>query len=382
MDLDSTPGAGWCYCDRMKTFTLRNAHGVEARVTDYGAIILSLLVPDRTGRLDDVVLGFDDPADYLDNPAYVGAVIGRYANRIAGGRFTLDGEEHALARNEGLHHLHGGRTGFDSVVWESARVRDDAGDGVVFRHTSPDGDEGYPGTLSVRVRYTLTDRSELVVDYRATTDRASHVNLTQHSYFNLAGHDAGHVLDHVLDLNADRFTPTDADMIPTGEIRDLAGTPLDFRQPTALGDRIDADHDLLHIASGYDHNYVIRGPGPGPGDRARHGARPDRATATGAGAHPSGPPARDLARAARVYEPTTGRQLDVWTTEPGLQLYSGNHLDIGGKGGARYGPRAGLALETQHFPDSPNQSGFPSTVLRPDETYRSRTIYAFSTRDE
>jgi aldose 1-epimerase len=341
----------------MTTYTLRNTHGIEARVTDYGAVILSLLVPDREGRPADVVLGFDEPADYEDNPPYLGAVVGRYANRIAGGRFTLEGREYELARNEGPHHLHGGRRGFDSVVWESASFRDEGGDGVVFRHTSPDGDEGYPGTLAVEVRYTLNESDELVVDYRATTDRPTHLNLTQHSYFNLAGHDAGDVLDHVVELRADRFTPVDEGMIPTGELRDVAGTPLDFRHPTPLGSRIDAADEQLRRGSGYDHNYVIERSGGG----GRSGSEP--------------------VLAARVYEPASGRQLEIRTTEPGIQLYSGNHLDVRGKGGVHYGPRTGLALETQHFPDSPNRPEFPSTVLRPGETFRSRTVWTFSTRE-
>lgn len=335
----------------MKVFTLRNAGGLEARVTDYGGIILSLLVPDRDGRLDDVVLGLDAPEDYIDHPACFGALIGRFANRIARGRFRLDGRTFSLARNQAPHHLHGGRRGFHTVVWDAEAVRDPGADSLVLRHTSPAGDEGYPGTLNARVRYTITDRNQLVVDYQATTDEATPVNLTHHSYFNLAGHDAGSILDHVLTIDAARFTPVDPSLVPTGELRNVAGTPFDFREPTPIGDRIHGDDDQLRCGAGYDHNFVLD---------------------AGARSVDEGP-----ALAARLHEPVSGRTLEVHTTEPGLQLYTGNGLSGPGKGGVTYGPYSGLALETQHFPDSPNQPHFPSTILRPGETHRSRTVFAF-----
>lgn len=347
----------------MSIYTLRNAVGVEVRIARYGGIILSLRTPDRGGALGDVVLGYDSVDEYRDNPAYLGALIGRYANRIAHGRFTLDGETYTLTTNEPPHHLHGGRHGFDSVRWDAEPLPDGDADGLALRYVSADGEEGYPGRVEVRVQYTLTDgdpvaggsndAGRLVVDYHATTDRATPVSLTQHSYFNLAGHGAGDVLGHVLTVATDRFTPVDETLIPTGELRDVAGTPFDFRRPTAVGARIDEEDEQLRHGCGYDHNYVLGGPGDGPGF------------------------------AARVWEPTTGRTLEVRTTEPGLQLYTGNHLDENrGKGGVRYGAHAGLALETQQFPDSPNQPSFPSTIVRPGAPYRSRTVFAFGVADD
>lgn len=328
---------------------------MEVRATDYGGIILSILAPDRDGRFDDVVLGHDSPAEYAHNPDYIGPIIGRFANRIAHGRFTLDGESHTLTINHGRHHLHGGSRGFDHVVWDAEPSSDDAGEHLTLRHTSPDGDQGYPGTVRARVRYTLTHDHGLVVDYHATTDRATPINLTQHSYFNLAGDRTDHILDHVLTIAADRFTPVDAGTLPTGEVRNVEGTPLDFRTPARIGARIHDDHPQLHLPGGYDHNFVL-----------------------------SDEPRRDPSFAARLHDPATGRVLNVHTTAPGVQLYSGNGFDgsVVGKGGVRYGPHAGLALETQHWPDAPNQPHFPSTILRPGEEYRSRTIYTFSVRDD
>ena len=338
----------------MSVHSLHNDHGLDLRVANRGGIILSLKVPDRDGRLDDVVLGYDAEGDYTDDPSYFGAIIGRFANRIAHSRFTLDGREYELTANQPPHHLHGGEQGFAAAIWAVEPVLDDEGPGLQLHYTSPHGEEGYPGTLEVGVRYTVTDANELVVTYTATTDRTTPLNLTQHSYFNLAGHDAGDVLGHVVTIPADRFTPVDDDLIPMGELRDVAGTPLDFTEPTPLGARIRAPDEQLERCGGYDHNYVLSGSGDGR-----------------------------LRLAARVYEPGSGRVLEVRTTEPGLQLYSGNHLDgVAGKHGAVYGRHAGLALETQHFPDSPNQPTFPSTILRPDETFRSRTVYRFSTRDD
>lgn len=331
-------------------FTIANASGMEVRAMTLGGTILSLRAPDRHGAFDDVVLGFEEAAPYL-NPSgpYFGAIVGRYANRIANGRFALDGTTFKLAANNGPHHLHGGIKGFDKVLWAAAPFENASGAGVVFTRTSPDGEEGYPGALRVEVTYTLNDRNELSVDYRATTDKPTHVNLTQHSYFNLAGQGARDVLDHQLLINADRYTPVDATLIPTGALAPVVGTPFDFRQPTAIGARIDADDPQLRNGRGYDHNWVLNRDAGG------------------------------VSLAARVVEPTTGRTLDVRTTEPGMQFYAGNFLDgtITGKGGRVYRRRYGFCLETQHFPDSPNQPEFPSTVLRPGETYRSRTEFAF-----
>ncbi len=331
----------------IESFTLRNAHGLEVRAITYGAIIVSLRVPDRAGRFDDVVLGHDGLAGYLAKPAYFGAVVGRYGNRIAKGRFTLDSKTYALATNNGPNHLHGGVKGFDKVVWKG-EASTGAGASVTFRYTSPDGEEGYPGTLATRVTYTLSDRDELAFEYAATTDKPTPVNLTQHSYFNLAGA-GGDILGHELTIDADRFTPVDATLIPTGALAPVSGTPFDFRKPTAIGARIGQDDEQLRRGGGYDHNFVL--------NRSREG----------------------LLRVGRLADPRTGRTMDIQTTEPGVQFYSGNFLDgtITGKGGAVYTRRSGLCLETQHFPDSPNQPAFPSTILRPGQEYRSKTVLTF-----
>lgn len=340
----------------VEVYTLKNANGVEARVTNYGGIILSLMVPDRTGQMADVVLGFDSLSSYEKDSPYFGALIGRYGNRIAKGHFTLDGKEYTLAVNNGQNALHGGLKGFDKVVWNAEPFDSTGKRGLVFTYTSPNGEEGYPGTLQARVTYTLTDDNELIFDYHATTDQATPVNLTQHSYFNLKGAGNGDILDHVVTINADRFTPVDSTLIPTGELRSVEGTPFDFRTPTAIGARIEQQDQQLVFGHGYDHNYVLN--------------KPDSA---------SGP-----TFAARVVEPASGRVMEVSTTEPGLQFYSGNFLDgtLTGKGGHVYGHRSGFAMETQHFPDSPNQAGFPSTILRPGEEYNSRTIYKFSVQGQ
>ena len=340
----------------MSQYTLKNAHGMELRVLDYGGIIVSLAVPDRTGRVDDVVLGFDRLEDYKRSSPYFGAIIGRFGNRIARGRFTLDGRTHMLATNDGPNHLHGGMKGFDKVVWKVSPFERQDSTGLVLRYTSPDGEEGYPGTLRTTVTYTLTDGNELIFDYEATSDRATPVNLTQHSYFNLAGDGRGDVLDHVLTLKAHSFTPVDSTLIPTGEIRSVAGTPFDFRAPTAIGARIGQDDEQLRYGGGYDHNFVL--------DK-------DRAEQRGA-----------AMLAARIYEPSSGRLMEVFTTEPGVQFYSGNFLDgmLTGKRGTVYRRRSGFALETQHFPDSPNHPDFPSTILAPGREYRSRTLLWFGVR--
>ncbi len=330
-------------------YTLTNAQGMEVRAMTYGGIILSLRVPDKQGRLGDVVLGYSNLEGYLTASPYFGAIIGRYGNRLAKGRFTLDGVEYKLAVNNGPNHLHGGLKGFDKIVWHAEPFKDKTGAGVIFTHTSPDGDEGYPGSLAMKITYTLTDQDELIFDYNARTDKATPVNLTQHTYFNLAGEGSGDVLGHIVMLNADRFTPVDSALIPTGEIRSLKGTPLDFTKPTAIGARINEKDEQLGFGGGYDHNFVINRKSPG------------------------------LVLAARVTEPASGRVLEAHTTQPGVQFYTGNFLDgtITGKSGHAYQRRSGFCLETQHYPDSPNHPKFPSTILRPGEQYETRTIYKF-----
>jgi aldose 1-epimerase len=333
-------------------YTLTNAKGTEVRAMTYGGIIVSLRVPDRDGKLGDVVLGRDTLAQYVEASPYFGAIIGRYGNRIGKARFTLDGKEYKLAANNGPNALHGGVRGFDKVVWQAEPFQKDGNVGVVFSYTSPDGEEGYPGTLQAQVTYTLGDDDTLAFAYHATTDKATPVNLTQHSYFNLAGDGAGDILGHEVTLKASRFTPVDKTLIPTGELKSVEGTPFDFRTPQTIGARINADDEQIKFGGGYDHNYVL--------DRDE-----------GAG----------LQLAARVYEPTTGRVMEVSTTEPGIQFYSGNFLDgtVTGKGHV-YKHRTGFCLETQHFPDSPNKPAFPSAILKPGEQYDTRTVYAFSVR--
>lgn len=345
--------------DSVDLYTLTNENGVTVSITNYGGIITSLRVPDRDGQMEDIVLGFGSLAGYTSEvyeaaSPYFGALIGRYADRIKDGTFRLDNQSYTLETNDGPNHLHGGEEGFDQVLWDAEPVQRDGEVRLVLTHTSPDGHGGYPGRLEVAVTYTLTADDELAVNYRATTTKATPVNLTQHSYFNLDGHADGSILDHELIINADAFTPVDSTLIPTGDLRSVAETPFDFREPTGVGARIDQDNRQLEIAGGYDHNFVL--------------ARRDR----------------DSVRlAAQVYDPDSGREMEVLTTEPGLQFYSGNFLDgtLQGKGGATYLHRSGLALETQHFPNSPNEPDFPSTILRPDETYTSRTVYRFSVRD-
>ena len=337
----------------MKSFTLTNPHGIEARITDYGGRITSLLTPDRAGRLDDIVLGYEDLDAYLGDTSYFGAIVGRYGNRIARGRFSLDGETYELAVNNGPNSLHGGRRGFDKVVWSAEPFRFDEGSGVALEYVSADGEEGYPGKLRARVTYTLTDDDRLIVEYEATTDKATPVNLTQHTYWNLSGNASRDILDHELMMNADFMTPVDATLIPTGEISAVAGTPFDFRRRSTIGARIDDRKDTqIQYGGGYDHNFVI---------------------------NRDGSDAESLVEAARIADPASGRVLEISTTEPGLQFYSGNFLDgsIIGKRGRAYGHRYGMALETQHFPDSPNRPNFPSTILRPGERHHSRTVFRF-----
>jgi aldose 1-epimerase len=334
---------------QVDVLTLTNANGMTVRAITYGGIITSLRVPDRNGQFDDVVLGYDHLGGYVEQSPYFGAIIGRYGNRIAGGRFTLDGQTYSLATNNGPNHLHGGITGFDKVVWRAEPFENGDSVGVAFLYTSRDGEEGYPGSLDVRVTYTLTGANELVFDYYAVTDRPTPVNLTQHSYFNLAGNGSGDILGHHVTINADHFTPVDSTLIPTGAIAPVAGTAFDFRSATAIGARIDQDEEQLRYGLGYDHNFVL--------ERGDSG----------------------LSHAARVYEPQTGRVMEVYTTEPGIQFYTGNFLDgsITGKAGHVYRHRYGFCLETQHFPDSPNKPEFPSTILRPGDEYRSTTTYVF-----
>lgn len=317
----------------------------------YGCTVIELRVPDRNGCMENIVLGHDSLEGYLDASPYFGAIVGRFANRIARGLFILDGVHHQLATNDGAQHLHGGVRGFDKANWEGTPFHDNGGQGIEFTYTSVDGDEGYPGTLRARVRYTLTANGEWVVELAATTDRPTIINLTQHSYFNLGGADTPEVLRHRLTIHADQYTPVDASLIPTGAIASVTGTPFDFRSSTEIGARIAQHDEQLRHAGGYDHNFVLR-------------------PATAAGA---------LVHAVSVVEPVSGRTLDVHTTEPGLQFYSGNFLDgtIRGAGGRTYGWRSGFCLEAQHFPDSPNQPGFPSVVLRPGHRYLSRTVYTF-----
>lgn len=334
-------------------FTLRNAHGIEIQLTNYGGIITSLKTPDRAGRLADIVLGYDNLPAYVANSPYFGAIVGRYANRIARGHFTLDGRTYTLAVNNGPNSLHGGLRGFDKVVWNARPFQAQEGQGVTLDYFSRDGEEGYPGTLHAAVTYTLTPDDRLIVEYAATTDKATPINLSQHSYWNLVGNASRDILGHLLTINADGITPVDSTLIPTGEIMPVQGTPFDFRTPHTIGERVDQRQNTqIRYGNGYDHNWVLN----------RGGA------AAGA-----------LVLAARVVEPSSGRTMEISTTEPGLQFYSGNFLDGSniGKGGVVYHFRYGLALETQHFPDSPNHSNFPSTILRPGETFHSRTVFKF-----
>ena len=329
-------------------FTLTNKHGVEARIMNYGGTVLSLKVPDRNGVMGDVVLGYDTLSDYVKNSPYFGCLIGRYGNRIAKGRFTLNGITHTLATNNGANALHGGIKGFDKVVWTATTKMTAQGPALGLNYVSQDGEEGYPGTLSVTAVYTLTDDNALSLEFTAVTDQDTVVNLTHHSYFNLAG--KGDVLGHLVTLHSDTFTPVDETLIPTGEIRSVAGTSLDFRKPTAIGLRINSDDPQLKHGNGYDHNWIF-------------------SKAVGS-----------LELVATVMEPETGRVMDVLTTEPAAQFYTGNYLDrtMVGKGGWVYQPRHGFCIEPQHYPDSPNKPSFPSTVLKAGTTFTSTIIYRFS----
>jgi len=336
----------------VELFTLTNAMGTEAKITNYGGILVSLSVPDRTRKFADVVLGFNDLESYLKGHPYFGSIIGRYGNRIAKGHFSLDGVEYKLAVNNGPNHLHGGIKGFDKVVWTPAPTTTRNAASLSLTYLSTDGEEGYPGNLNVKVVYTLTNKNELRIDYSATTDKDTVINLTHHSYFNLAGEGNGDILNHQLTLKANRFLPTDATSIPTGELRSVGGNPFDFVTAHAIGERINQNDQQLQFGNGYDHNWVVNG-------------KPGR-----------------LRVAAEVYEPTSGRLMQVWTTEPGIQFYTGNFLDgtLTGKSRKAYQRRSGFCLETQHYPDSPNEPKFPTTTLRKGATYTSTTIYHFLIR--
>jgi aldose 1-epimerase len=336
---------------RVELFTLENKNGVEARITTYGGIIVSLKVPDRSGALGDVALGFDKLDDYVKRNPFFGAITGRYANRIAKGQFTLDGKQYHLAINNGPNSLHGGKSGFDKKVWRAKRITTSSAVGLELSYTSPDGEEGYPGTLACTVTYLLTNDNELRIDYAATTDKATVLNLTNHSYFNLAGEGSGTILDHDITIRADNFTPTDDNLIPTGAIAPVAGTPLDFATPKRIGARID-EKDFLPLKQGigYDHNFIL-------------------------------PPGKGLRLAAKVHDPKSGRIMEVRTTEPAVQFYTSNHMHKmpACKNGHTYDFRSAFCLETQHYPDSPNHANFPSTVLRPGAKFQSTTVYKFRT---
>ncbi|MBI9016738.1 MAG: galactose mutarotase [Phycisphaerae bacterium] len=327
-------------------FTLTNANGVKAKIINWGCCLVSLEVPDSKGNFADIILGFDDIKKWAKNPPYFSAVIGRYANRIANGLFVIDDNEYSLAINNGPNSLHGGSVGFDKVLWNAMEIEN----GVELKHTSPDGDEGYPGKLDITVTYTLTEANELKINYKAITDKPTVVNMTNHSYFNLAGHNSGSMLDQIMQINASNYTPIDENLIPTGEIAAVTGTPLDFTSPAVIGDRIDDDFEQLKLAAGYDHNFVIDRQAPG------------------------------LVLAATAIDSKSGRIMEVLTTEPGVQFYSANFLDGSdiGKGCFAYQRRYGFCLETQHFPDSPNQPQFPTVRLNPGETYDTTTVYKFS----
>jgi aldose 1-epimerase len=327
-------------------YTLKSAQ-IEVRVTAYGAKLVSVRTPDRSGKMADVVLGYDNLEGYLnDNSTHFGSIVGRFGNRIALGKFSIDGKTYQIPINNGANALHGGPIGFGQYVWESKEIPG----GVEFTHVSPDGDMGFPGTLTAKVKYTLAGDT-LRLDYSATSDKATVVNLTNHAYFNLRGDDQGTILDEKLELNADRFTPVDSGLIPTGVLAPVAGTPFDFRKPEVVGSRINSDNEQIKLGGGYDHNFVLNGN------------------------------AGTLRLAAIVTDPESGRKLTVETTEPGIQFYTGNFLDgtFTGRHGIKYGKNSGFCLETQHFPDSPNQSQFPSTVLRPGVTRHSTTTFAFTT---
>ncbi len=337
---------------KVKKFILKNEAGMEVDIINYGGIITRWTAPDKKGNYEDIVLGFDSLEQYLDGSPYFGALIGRYGNRIANGKFSLDGETYTLATNDGDNHLHGGEKGFDKVVWDGVAKTIEEGATVELTYTSEDGEEGYPGKLDVKVTYTLTNNNELDIQYEAVTDKPTVVNLTQHSYFNLSGQLSEPVLDHEIYLNADTYMPVDGGLIPIGEFREVAGTPFNFKEPKPIGGEIEADNEQLSLGGGYDHCWVLN-----EGEK-------------------------DFRLAASAHHGETGRLLEVYTNEPGIQFYSGNFLDgtLPAKDGGTYAKRSGFCLETQHYPDSPNQADFPSVRLNPGEMYSSRTMYKLSTK--
>ncbi len=336
---------------QVELYTLRNNQGAAAKIINYGAIIVSLTMPDRTGKIEDIVLGFDRLDEYLKDNPYFGCIAGRFANRIAKGKFSIDGTEYQLTINNGANHLHGGLVGFDQVLWNAQPVLQESASGLKLSYHSPDGEQGYPGNLDVTVTYLLTDQNELEIDYLAKTDKPTICNLTHHSYFNLSGDPSGTILGHELMIAADGYTPVDEGLIPTGEIADVTGTPMDFRQPKRIGQDIETDFAQLKFGGGYDHNWILNDFDG------------------------------TVKKAASLYDPASGRFMDIFTDQPGLQFYSGNFLDGSrtGKNQIGYPFRSGLCLEAQKFPDAPNKPHFPPVLLRPGETYRQKTIYRFST---
>ena len=336
----------------VEIYTLRNSKGAEAAILTYGGIVQKLTVPDKNGKFADVVLGFDDLQGYIDKSPYFGALIGRYGNRIGGAKFTLDGKTYTLATNNGPNSLHGGLKGFDKAVWTARPMQTAQGPALILTYASLDGEEGFPGNLLVTATYTLTDDNALKLECTATTDKPTVVNLTHHSYFNLSGQGNGDILGHIVQINADQTTPVDAGLIPTGELKSVNGTPFDFRKPAAIGARINEPDIVLQYGPGYDHNWVINKP------------------------------LGQLGLQARVEEPATGRVMEVWSDEPGLQFYAGNFLDgsIVGKGGVTYQIRTGFCMEPQHYPDSPNKANFPSVLLKPGQTFHNTIIYKFSVK--
>ena len=337
----------------VQLFTLQNANGMTVEIINLGGIIVSLSVADSSGNFADVTTGFDDPQIYVDGAGFAGAIVGRYANRIANGRFSIDGVEYMLAQNNGDNAIHGGIVGFDKKIWEPETFSSTTDSRLVLTTFSPDGEEGYPGRVDVTVSYTLNDENQLIIDYSASTDKATVINLTNHAYFNLEGHNAGSILDHEISINADRYTPVDNESIPTGEIVAVANSPLDFRRAKPIGQDIDSSHEQIRFGSGFDHNFVINHEQAG-----------------------------ELSLAAAVYAPISGRTMTVYTDQPGMQFYTGNFLNgrLGGKNGAQYDRREAFCLETQHYPDSPNKPEFPSTLLRPGDQYETRTIFEFGVR--
>ena len=333
-------------------WTLTNKNGLVAKITNYGGIMTELWLPDKNGKMADCVLGYDKLDGYIKSSPYFGALIGRYGNRIGKGKFTLEGREYTLATNDnGKNHLHGGTKGYDKVVWNAKEVQTKDGVGLELTYLSKEGEYGYSCKINIKVVYMLTNKNELTVEYEATTDKPTVCNLTQHNYYNLAGAGSGTILDHQLTLNADKFTPTDDGLIPTGDIVPVQGTPMDFRKPVAIGMRVAADYQPLTFGKGYDHNWILNKK------------------------------AGEMSLAAKVLEPNSGRVMEVWTDQPAIQFYCGNFLDgtIVGKGGAVYKHRTGFCLETQHYPDSPNHANFPSTELKPGQVYKTKTVHIFKT---